>query len=314
MESPYCPPSRQGQGRRLGGPCRQARRREEVAPAWHRGRVGGACAAAAVLLALSARAEPAPGWVERAHRKGVTVYSRNVPGTPVEEMLGVGEFPVPPAAAWAVLMNLAGYQNTMPFTVESRVLGEEEQGRVRYFYTVVSPPLIAARDYTLRVAVDQTPEHDQGHGRFTWAIANDYPKAPPPHPGFVRLQLNSGFWDLRPTPEGTTRAILYLRTDPGGKLPGFAVDLANLQAIPGTFAAVAKASTIRLPFNAPSSSAAEKPLPIPSDLLIPTSTGVAVHPEPVEGRTAASPAHAEPLPPQGAGSRSTAPSSPDAGH
>jgi hypothetical protein len=225
---------------------------------------------AALLASLAAQAEPAPHWVEREHRKGVTVYSRSSPGTDVEEMLGVGQIPVPPAAAWAVLMNLDGYRNTMPFTVESRVVGEEEQGRVRYFYTVVSPPLISARDYTLRVAVEQTPERDKGHGRFTWSVANDYSKAPPPRPGLVRLELNSGFWDLTPTSDGMTRAILYLRTDPGGRLPGFVVDIASVQAIPGTFAALAKASSVNLPLNR-IPQVKTGPNEIPIDVPIPTA-------------------------------------------
>src|SRR5918996_390128 len=109
-----------------------------------------------VLAASLLSAPPAgEGWSIAAQNERLTVYARERKGTGVQEMRAEGILDAPPQKVWRVLRDYERYPKTLPYIQVSRVLHREEGDRVTYVYSVVSVPMIDARDYVIR-AVDHS--------------------------------------------------------------------------------------------------------------------------------------------------------------
>jgi hypothetical protein len=110
---------------------------------------------------------------------------------------------------------------------------------VHWLYTLVRPPLVSPRDYTVRVDLLRDDLLAGGQFVLQWAIATDH--GPPSPSGTVRLLANSGGWLLEAT--GAVTSFVYrLFNDPGGNLPAWIVNSGNEREIPRMLAAVEKAA------------------------------------------------------------------------
>lgn len=186
------------------------------------------------LLALAA----SDGWTVAARTGDVEVQEREHPGSRVRDVQTVAVVDAPPAVVRRVLTDWARWAEVMPYTREGRVVAVEEGGRVVHLYTVVDPPVVSRRDYTMRL-VDEGPVGG-GALRVSWTASD---KGPPPRAGVVRVTIVEGFWLLEPVDGGArTRATYRLHTDPGGSVPAFAARLANREALPGVLEAVRRAA------------------------------------------------------------------------
>lgn len=102
-------------------------------------------------------------------------------------------------------------------------------------YHAISAPLLADRDYTVRVR-----DSEQCGGKIfcsRWELANAL--GPPEQAGVVRVKINEGSWLLEAQDDDTTLAIYDVYTD-GGALPAFVANRANQIAIGRVFEAVRK--------------------------------------------------------------------------
>lgn len=190
-------------------------------------------------LPLLAQRDADKGWRTVGVTKGVTVSTRKVPDSAVDEVRAVGQIDAPPATVLAVLADVDAYEQTMPYTVESRLLKRE--GNEVWAYSVVDPPLASPRDYCVKITLLRLPDDAFG---TKWVPANEM--APPLREGVVRVEKNSGSWTLEPTNGGvSTYATYRLHTDPGGKVPKWVINRTNRQSIPDVFEALRKA--VQLP-------------------------------------------------------------------
>ena len=101
-------------------------------------------------------------------------------------------------------------------------------------------PFVGDRHYVIRVAERRYRGTD---GRlsyaFIWRLEDGLPHGV--DPDAVRVSVNSGYWDLRPAKDSdsSTDVRYCVFTDPAGALPKWLVGMANTEAIPKLFAAVA---------------------------------------------------------------------------
>lgn len=175
---------------------------------------------------------PEDGWVEKANTNGVLVYARDRQGSSIKALRAVGTIDAPPHAVMRVLADYARYSETMPYTEKSEILGRESDGSV-IFYTVINPPIVSRRDYTLRIMDESDWKNGRGYLRSRWTISD---KGPAPQEGHVRVPVNEGSWTLAPRQGGTkTYAVYDLFTDPGGSLTTFIINKANRSTIPDLF-------------------------------------------------------------------------------
>jgi hypothetical protein len=234
-----------------GGGEGQAREHEKVIRPYQRARLaGGAAGLLAIgLWGLASRAAASgtltcdedEGWNQRMQDQTMTVWDHAAPGSGLRAVKAGGIVEASPAAVWAVITDFNHYDHIFPFMEQPRVVGREDGDKRLFFYSVLAPPLIAKRDYTLDVHIAYAPNKD-GRYRLSFVAGNDYSRAPPPLPGAVRVTDVHGFWEVKPWGLGFAHVAYCIRADPGGKLPSFFVNAAQLDAMPKIFAALRKAA------------------------------------------------------------------------
>lgn len=197
-------------------------------------------------LALLAAALPgaglsaASGWELVAETRGVAVFERPRAGSSAREVQAVGEVDAPAPRLFRVLLDFERCTEVMPYTAEGRVVHREEGGRAVHLYTVLDAPVVARRDYTMRLVDESDWRDGKGFLKLSWTPSN---RGPPPRDGVVRVLVNEGFWLLEPLDGGKRTRVTYrLFTDPGGSLPAWATAMANRSALPDAVEAVRRAA------------------------------------------------------------------------
>ena len=199
----------------------------------------------AIFFLLSAEPSKEVPWEEAAQDNGITIYSRQMPGSEVREMKAIGLIDAKPQEVWKVLRDLPNYTKTMPYTVEAKVLANEDGDKVNYFYSRLDLPLVSSRDYVIKLVDESDWKDGAGFLKVSWSkfdAPKGDPRSVPPKDGIVRTPLNNGFWKLEPKENGNkTWATYYVHTDPGGSVPKFIANRANSTAVPNVFSSIRKA-------------------------------------------------------------------------
>jgi uncharacterized protein YndB with AHSA1/START domain len=185
------------------------------------------------LVVLTSLLPPNPNpWQEVNKREDVTVWARAVPNSSVREVRAEGIIEAPITNVWSVLGDIEHFVDFMPYVVETRVL--ETKGNGHFEYTLLNPPLVSKRDYTLEITTVEDP-NGEAFVR-SWTSANH--KGPPPRDGAVRLDVVEGSWTLEKIDGTHTRATYMLLTDPGGNIPSWMANKANTTSLPDLMNAV----------------------------------------------------------------------------
>ena len=177
------------------------------------------------------------GWKLAAESKGVAIYSRQHPGSPLKEFRAVGEIDGPTPAVHGVIDDLENYPSFMPYTSECRVVKRESDSILTY--QRLSPKICADRDYTLYIQKKSWPGAAGGIVYLNWwRPANDL--GPAEKPGVVRVKVCDGGWLLEPNGANKTRATYSVYTDTGGLIPAFVANRTSQIGIGRLFEAVRK--------------------------------------------------------------------------
>lgn len=196
---------------------------------------------ALALMVVLADAPKNDGWEVAAQEDNLTVYARDRKDTSVREMKAVGTIDAPPEKVWKALRDYDHYSKNMPYTEVSKIVAREGGDKVIWFYSVVNTPIVAKRDYCIKLTDVSKWDGGKGYLKVIWTASND--KAPPKQEDVVRVTVNDGYWLLEPADGGKkTKATYYVFTDPGGSLPKWLVNKANSSAVPDVFEATKKAA------------------------------------------------------------------------
>jgi len=189
--------------------------------------------ALALAVAPAARAEEP--W-QTVSTGAVVVRTRSVPGSPVREVWAETDLKAEVRDLQDTILDGESFPRFMPYTKQARRLTQPGPEGFWFVYTRVAPPVIAQRDYVVKVSVERSVEPD-GSGWFQnrWISA---PGLVPPVEGVVRMAINEGSWSATPRGDGRSHVVYRFRINPGGWIPPFLADLANQSAIPDVFRAV----------------------------------------------------------------------------
>ena len=203
---------------------------------WPRGVVLWLCAG----LVLPLQVKAAGDWQEISRTNDLGVYVRDRSGSPLKEVRAVGTIDVPLAVVRSVLTDFDAYRSFMPYTSECRVLARDLNTRTALVYLKLNPPLVGARDVTIRVQ-DESPKAADGSSTYTTHWEADNAAGPAPQAGVTRMSLDEGTWLLEPTADSkATKATYSLFTDAGGNLPAFIINMANKRSVADLFDALRK--------------------------------------------------------------------------
>lgn len=187
--------------------------------------------AAATLLAM-ATAHADGGWTKVHERNGVVVSVRPRIGSPICELGAVADIDAPPDHVYAVISDMERYPEFMPPTSMVKLLRRD--GNTFLYYMEINPPVIARRDYCLRVVWEELPG---GGWHSSWAADNN--NCLPERRGVVRMHENEGEWILEPIAGGLrTHARYRCHVDVRGHVPAWLFNRVSASAIPKIFAAV----------------------------------------------------------------------------
>jgi hypothetical protein len=188
-----------------------------------------------LLAALPARA--ADGDWQTVATGAITVKSRIRPGSSVKELWAEGAIDAPVQDIQSALMDPEAMPKFMPYVKEGRFVGPPREDGSRIVYTRLDLPVVAPRDYVLKVNLDQGTAPD-GSGEFKnrWVATNDLPE----RANIVRLHVNEGSWHVTALANGKSWAVYKFNVDPGGWIPTFAADMGNKSGVADTYKAVEK--------------------------------------------------------------------------
>jgi carbon monoxide dehydrogenase subunit G len=161
-------------------------------------------------------------WEQRHRTEGISIYSRNIPGSNVREVRATAHIQAPAKEIYTLLTDFDRYTTFMPSTLERCELLHRESDNY-WVFQQLNLPFISDRYYTIRLQATQNTDKP-GRYNLSWQLAED---AEYRRTGLgERVAFNNGFWSLSEQAGGTTLVQYYIHTDPG-RLWGWVVDLAT---------------------------------------------------------------------------------------
>jgi ribosome-associated toxin RatA of RatAB toxin-antitoxin module len=178
---------------------------------------------AALTLAAVALADDG-GWQRIGDYDGIVIDRRAGEGSSIHEVRAAAHSPLPPAAIMATLWKHDEYVQFVPYLRRLDVLREE--GDTKLIYEQVHVPPMKDRDTTLRVTRTFSPA-DGVYRLSSTAVPEE---GPPESAAYVRVRTSASRWELAPAADGGTTVTYTIRTDAGGLVPAWIVNLAQRSA------------------------------------------------------------------------------------
>lgn len=189
----------------------------------------------AVVAALLASAGAAAEWTLGRQENGITVHTRPVTGSGIEEFRGVTEIEAPAEALVALLRDSDRFKEWFPNTPESKLL--DRTGNVSHQYSVMDAPWpVSDRDNVFRSVLSRNTESGTVEVALT-ANPDHYPE----QSGRVRVRHARGLWRFEPLGESRTRVTFQMHLDPGGGVPEW---LINARVVATPFEALSNLRTL----------------------------------------------------------------------
>lgn len=158
--------------------------------------------------------EPGP-WHGDGMINGVHVEHRDIPGSKFTEL----RLSTLSAASVQSLCD-AIYPKELPNRLERRFKRVDllkQTPTDRWTYEQISVPVVSDRDYVVHAKLEQPAS--TGHCVVSFASEDD--PAHPPVPGFVRIPVIRGHWDVFPVDGGQVSVQYRIFSEPGGGVPAF---------------------------------------------------------------------------------------------
>jgi len=166
-----------------------------------------------LMAAITSTARAADGWEKDGSKKGVTVFTRSVPGSEVPRVKGVTTVDASTDAVWK---HLSGGDSSSGSLEESEILGKCGEDCV-YLYQKFGNVFIDYWYYVLEVRWEASGEKGLRTYRRTWRKTSKMSVAAS---GATEVEKISGSWTLEPVDGGKgTRAIYVNHVDLGSGVP-----------------------------------------------------------------------------------------------
>jgi hypothetical protein len=207
---------------------------------------------AAPAVAGNLFSPPGEGWTEKSGTDEYKTYARNVTGSDTKEVVMVGIMNVAPKACFDAVGRYEEFPQFMPYIKFSKRVHSEkvnEDKTINHVFFLISPPLVSARFYTLRLEDEANADGKPGVYRSTWDLEKGEYRKTPMDPdvkdavknpeGAIETPFNKGYWLFEPVENGKkTRVTYYVWTNPGGAIPTWMANMGNTIALPKLWSAL----------------------------------------------------------------------------
>lgn len=171
-----------------------------------------------LMMTFTAHAEN-DEWVHKKTKKGVELYFRNVPNSPIKEYKAVSEMEYSIEVLLEVLIDVPNYTQWMPDCIDAQILKEFNKGleRGNYYIHLVMNGMFPARNRDL--VIESIPKTDWGKGVSVIRLKKleNYPY--PLQKGTVRINDFVSEFKFEYIARGKTRVTFTTYVDVGGIIP-----------------------------------------------------------------------------------------------
>ena len=180
------------------------------------------------------------GWELVYDEDSIQVHRRSSSTSDVVETLTLSVIDETPERVFSVITAYPQYAEFMPHVIESRIVAQRDQTQTIFQRIRISELLrfIIKDRYHIVSNHLLLPQGDANHYRIEWSI--DLPATRALQiDNAIATEINTGYWDLRATDDGTATLVeYYLHTDPGGSIPKTFVNTGTTQSIPAVIHAI----------------------------------------------------------------------------
>jgi len=162
--------------------------------------------------------DPTDGWEKIREEDGITVYRKEVEGSPLVAFRGEGEIAAPIARVAAVQMDLDHTHEWVERLKEAKMLEARSESEFLTYSHIGAPPLVSDRDFVNQVKIDFAPP---SRIKFNLQSVDD-PKAPVTD--YVHGKLIKSSFELTALAPDRTRLVCEIHADPKGSLPKWVVN------------------------------------------------------------------------------------------
>jgi hypothetical protein len=178
-----------------------------------------------LLLALSGAAladSAATPWEKFDEADGISVFRKEMPGTPIIGLRGEGVVDAPIVSVASVLVDTKRSPEWIDSVADARVVRRLSETEFVEYSHVKTPFVLADRDFVYRVKVELVPAKKQ----VIVSFRSVEDPAAPRNPDYVRGHFIYGKWVLTSLDHGKkTRVLAELLCDPKGSVAKWIVNL-----------------------------------------------------------------------------------------
>lgn len=169
-------------------------------------------------------------WTMSKQSKGVDVFTKALPNSPLKAFKGVAQVDASMSALIAVMEDIPAYKNWMYNIIQSDSISETSE-TTGIVYVVQKAPIVKDRDISFEYTVTKVGDSVQFEFR-------ESPTAVPAT-DLVRIQYFRGMFKL--TPKGSGVEVVYeVAADPGGSIPAMVANAMAVDIPVGTLSSMKK--------------------------------------------------------------------------
>lgn len=166
-------------------------------------------------------------WELRKEKAGISIYTRDVPGSVMKATRAVTVFDAPVAACISVLKDVENFTSLFPSCTYSERISLSGDTVQTQYMRLKAPWPVTDRDYAFRY-IYRKGEQTGSVKVVTQCVPNAYP----PDKDHVRLDKGEGLWVFSPSADGRTKLVYEFHGSPGGSVPEW---LANTSVVDSPF-------------------------------------------------------------------------------
>jgi len=172
------------------------------------------------LLAVVATAQEAK-WELKKDKNDIKIYVREAPDSPFKELSMKFNVDASMSSIVALLQDIEAIPDWVYKCEESYVVKEINTEEEYYYNLIDFPWPLSDRDFVVRSKLSQDPITKVMRSE-SWVVDDMLPEKD----GVVRITSMHLWWEFTPQADGTIAIDYYLKSDPGGYLPAWIVNLA----------------------------------------------------------------------------------------